>query len=223
MRNSTGKVMSVAKRAARGLGLDHTKARPHKLLLFTQFDPNEGSYKFPVKHEDAKAIISLAKGLLDRDAFLAVRMAMGILSVPVIGGSEYPSAGELAFFPDPNIFDGPATNVLTEVQALSSYYWADITLQTNEGIRLDKMPAIGFRTVLQTQGSATTLPMQNGNEFKDLESVVRFGGGDENEIIVKIDSGDKSAIAGPADRNNYGLIILDGAIIKGSTTKQYLG
>ncbi|MEM9529186.1 MAG: hypothetical protein AAGA31_21430, partial [Bacteroidota bacterium] len=143
-----------------------------------------------------------------------------ILPVPVIDGKEYFTAAAPEFWPDPRVFDeaAAAPGVLSETQALESIYWGDHSLKTNTGIRLDKNPNLLFRNVQTTQAGANT-----ANEFHDfikpIGASVRFGGGDENEITVRINCPDKALIGGPEARNNYLMILLDGAIVKGATEK----
>lgn len=229
------KAMQVAQRAAAGMGLDPTKARPEELVLFAKLDPNYNQYSFSLSHDEAIKVLTIANGLRDRDAFIAVGMALGIVGVKVASSVEYPSSAKVAYHPDPNIFSAAATSVLTEYEALRSLYWGTHTIQTNEGNRIDRAPNLGFLTVQQTQesfqystdgtndSSHMTNNMNTGLEVKEIGAAVRFGGGDENRIIIDINCKDKSVIAGTATRANYVLIRLVGAIVKGSSTKQYLG
>lgn len=211
--------------AAKRMGLDATNARPHQLLLWAKLSTSENQYRIPLKDEDQRAVApGVGRGILDRDGFMAVSMALGIVPVPVLGGKPYFTAAAPVWFPDPNVFNTAAGSAtLSEAQALESVYWGSHTLKTNTGVRLDKNPNLVFRTVQQTQASAATQGMQNGVEFKQIGAIVRFSGGDENEIIIDINCLDKTHIAGTADRANYLLLVLDGAIIKGSTSKAYLG
>ncbi|MEO0733389.1 MAG: hypothetical protein AAFZ52_11180 [Bacteroidota bacterium] len=214
----------LAMSAAAKLGLDPTKARPHVLMLFAQLLDSESQYIFTLNHEDNRRIApGIGRGLLDRDAFIAAGMGIGLLPVPVRGGQEYFTAAAPEFWPDPGVFAeaAAAPGVLSESEALESVYWGDHSLKTNTGIRLDKNPNLLFRTVHTTQAGADT-----NNEFHDfikpIGASVRFGGGDENEITVRINCPDKTLIGGPADRNNYLMILLDGAIVKGATEKARL-
>lgn len=212
--------------AAVKMGLDVTKARPHTLMLVAKLDNSESKYNISLRDDiQSRLAPGVARGLLDRDAFVASDMAIGILPVPVIGGKEYFTAAAPVFHPDVNIFDevAGATHALSEKQALEAIYLGDHTLKTNEGIRIDKNPNIHFRTVEQTQQSASTANMMTGLYMKDIGSDVRFGGGDENEIIIGVKCDDKTLIGGTADRSNYIIILLYGAIVKGGTTKTYLG
>lgn len=222
-KNTTARAMAAA--AARGM--DMSKVRPHTLILAAQLLANESNYAFDLRQSAQENILpGVVRGLLDRDGFIASAMAIGLMTVPVIGGKEYPTAGTVTFFPDPNVFAAPAAgapNVLTEAQALESIYFGDHTLKTNEGIRLDKNPNFLFRHVQQTQGSAATTNMLTGAEFKDIGADVRFAGGDENEVRISTKCDDKTLIGGPADRNNYLLVFLLGAVAKGATTKRYIG
>jgi len=214
------KAWSIAANAAAKLGLDVTKARPHELLLVAQLTTSDNQYNLKLKHEEQVSILNIAEGLLDRDSFIAVGMAIGILPV-FVSTNEFPSAAGPVFWPDPNVFDTAASVTLSEAQALESIYWGRHTLITNEGVRIQKRLNMSFRTVQQTQGSASTANMQTDCEIKEIGAPVRFGGGDQNEIQIDIKCDDKSEIDGPAGRNNYLAVMLYGAIIKGSTTKVY--
>lgn len=221
-KNTTAKAMSAAVKR----GMDMSKVRPHTLILAAPLSDQESKYEFDLRHKSQENILpGVVRGLLDRDGFIASAMGLAVISVPVIGGKEYPTAGVISFFPDPQIFDAPAAapGVLSEVQALESIYFGDHTLKTNEGIRLDKNPNFLFRTVHQTQTSGSTVNMLTGDEFKDIGADVRFAGGDENLVTVGLKCDDKTLIGGPAERNNYLLVFLLGAVSKGGTTKAYLG
>lgn len=220
--STTARAMAAATRA----GMPKTKVRPHTLILGAKLNGAESAYDLDLRDEKQAFILpGVTRGLIDRDGYIASAMGLALYSVPVIGGKEYTTNGELAFFADGNIFDAPVTapGVLTEKQQLASIYMGDHTLQTNEGIRLEKSPNYLFRTVQQTQASGTTSNMLTGIEYKDLGADVRFGGGDDNLIRISHKSIDKSLIGGPAERNNYILVFLLGVVLKGGTTKAYLG
>ena len=221
--NSVGrdKAWRIAYGAVERLGLPSDKARPHELLLVAKLTTSDNQYTLKLNYEDQQRILNISEGLLDRDSFVAVGMSLGIIPVPIISTVEYPSAAAPVYFPDPNVFDTAATATLSEAQALESIYWGRHTLITNEGVRIQKRPNISFRTVQQTQGSATTQNMQNDQEIKEIGAPVRFGGGDQNEIIIDIKCDDKTDLAGDAARQNYLVVGLYGAILKGSTTKVY--
>lgn len=221
--NSIGrnKAWRIAKEAARKMGLNVSKARPHELYLFAQLTVGDNQYTLDLKHEEQVKIFKAAEGLRDRNSFIAVGMSMGLVAVEVSGGSEIITGVAPIFWPDPTVFS-EATAGLAEYKALESVYWGRHTLKTNEGVRIDKRPNMIFRTVQQTQHSANTRNMQNDVEVKELGAAIRFGGGDQNEIIIDIDCPDKTNLAGNATRNNYIMVQLTGAVIKGSTTKTYI-
>lgn len=225
--NSVGrdKAWRIAYGAVERLGLPTEKARPHELILVAPLSASENQYSLKLNYEEQQRILNISEGLLDRDSFIAVGMSLGIIPVPVVSNVEYPSAAAPLFFPDPNVFSTAATTTLTEAQALESIYWGRHTLITNEGVRIQKRPNFSFRTVQQTQGSANTQNMQNDQEIKEIGAPVRFGGGDQNEIIIDIKCDDKTDIAGAITagdgHQNYLMVGLYGAILKGSTTKVY--
>lgn len=223
MEINKAKALRIARNAAQKMGLAASKVRPSELILFAGLNSNENRYEFSLEHGEAQKVLKLAKGLLDRDAFVAVGMAIGVLPVPVINSREYPTAAAPVYWEDSGVFTEPAGagHDLSESQALASIFWGYHTIQTNEGVRIDRASNIHFRTVQETQGSASTDNMQTGLEVKSIGAAVRFGGGDENRIIIDIASLDKTLIGGPAARNNYLMIRLTGGVIKGSSTKLY--
>lgn len=215
--------MRMAQAAAGKMGLAKTKARPHELILALPLRADEDTYTFSLNRESAEKVLpQITKGLEDRSAFIAIGAAVGILPVPVISSKEYPTAAAIQYHPDGNVFNQAATTTLTEKQALESLYYGKMTLKTNEGVRLDKMPMLHFRTVNQTQKTATTDNQFVGNEVKPLGAAVRFGGGDDNEVTISIKCSDKTDMIGNASRNNYLVVRLVGTIIKGSTTKAFV-
>jgi hypothetical protein len=210
--------------AAKKRGMNMTKVRPHTLILAALLDPSESSYRLDLRQSEQEKILpGVVRGLLDRDGFISSGMALGFAKVPIIGGREYPTAAEIAFFPDKNLFPEPAGagHALSVQQALRSIHLGTHSLNTNEGIRIDKNPNFPFMTVQQTQASAGTENMLTGLEVKDLGADVRFAGGDENEVIIHTKCDDKTLIGGPAEYNIYILAFLVGAISKGATTKTY--
>jgi len=215
-------IMRLAQAAATKMGLAKSKARPHELILALPLSSDVDTYVFSLHKETAERHLSeITKGLEDRNAFIAIGAAVGILPVPVIANKEYPTAAPIQYFPDVNVFDQAATTTLTEKQALESIYYGKMNLKTNEGVRLDKMPMLHFRTVNQTQKTATTDNQFNGNEVKALGAAVRFGGGDDNEVSISIKCSDKTDIVGNATHKNYLIVRLVGTIIRGSTTRAY--
>lgn len=213
----------AATQAARNKNLPSSKARPEELILLAKLDVNNNSYVVSLKHEVQNKISKITKGLLDRDGFIATMMKVGILPVPVISSVEHFTAASALYWPDPAVLDTAAgTADLSEAQATESLYWGSFSIETNEDKRLEKHTLQSYRTIQQTQASASTANMQTGLEWKPLEAAIRFAGGDENEIHIQIDCLDKTHIGGPAARNNYILIGLKGSIIKGITTKAFL-
>lgn len=214
------KALKVAQSIARKNGVDARNARPADLVLVQKIDNSKDSYRFSLRAEDNK--FSIAKGLLDRNGFIATHMALGIVKAPILNGTEYLGAKAIEFFPDPDVFDGVATADLSESEALEHIYTTGkYTLKTNQDNRIDNESCRHLRTVQETQASATTASMAVGAEFKELGAAVGFGGGDDNAVIINFNCKDKSMIEGDATSNNYLVVILDGAIVHGLTTKVY--
>ncbi len=217
------KAVRIGQRAARKMKVDSKNARPGELLLFARLETNKSEYKLSLAHEDASRVLDIAKGLRDRNGFAAIGMALGVLPAPVINSNEHADAAEIIYHADTNVFIAAATVDLTEAQAIACIYnGGRHTLKTNQEVRIDDEPNVGFRTVHQTQASATTANQFNGSEVKPFGAIVRFGGGDINEVIITLNCDDKSAISGvTGTRNNYLAVRLIGSIIHGATTKMY--
>lgn len=217
------KAQRIAMQAAKNLGLDPKQARPHELMLFAKLSTSKDSYTLSLDQDAQQKVLSIAEGLEDKDAFVAIAYAMGILSVPVISSTEYPGAAVPIYHADPNVLSTAATADLSEAQQVNHLYWGRHTLQTNEGIRINRATNLHFMTIQDTQASATTRNMNTGLELKEIGAAVRFAGGDRNSITIEFDCDDKSLMGGPATRNNYILFRLVGAIVKGGTSKTFLG
>lgn len=232
--NSVDKLKHIAlvegQNAAKRSGQNPGKAQPDELFLLAELTNAESEYTISIDQDDQKSIWKGAKGLAHRNGFKATAMAVGILPVLVNNGKVYFGAQAPSYFPDRNVFSAAATNVLTEAQALEGIYMGDVTIQTNEGIRIDEHKLLNWRTVQQTQeslqyttdgtndGSHVTSAIQDGSEFKTLGGVMTFMGGDDNYIKIRIRCQDKTDIAGTATRKNYLIIRLLGSNVKGQTT-----
>lgn len=220
----------VAQQVAAANGQTIQKAQPSELILMAALSASEGEYILNFDHDTQQNVAPITRGIQFRNGFQAMAMAVGILPVKVASGVKYWGAQAPVFFPDPNIFSGAATAVLTEAQALEGIYMGDWTLQTNEGVRIDRQPLISYRTVEEMQASTrvtgfsgttstfTTKPMQIGNEFKSLGGVYTIYGGDDNYIKIKIQCQDKTDLPGVATRSNYLYVRLLGTEVKGGTT-----
>jgi len=215
----------LARRAAKKMNVAAGEARPHQLHLWAELSTSENQYRIPLKDEDQRRIApGVGRGLLDRDAFLASAIGLGLVPVPIINGEKFFTSAAPVWWPDPNVFNEAAgTANLSEAAALEAVYWGTHSLKTNTGVRIDKNPNLSLRTVQDTQASANTANMQTGLELEEIGAIIRFSGGDENEIIIDLNCKDKTHIAGTAARTNYLLVVLDGAIVKGATNKAYLG
>ncbi len=169
------KAVRLGQKAARRMNVDPKNARPGELLLFAKLDPAESEYRLSLSHDDASKILPFAKGLKDRNGFAAAGMAIGILPAPIINATEYADAASILHHADAFVFDGAATADLTEAQALASLYTSGThTLKTNQGIRIDNEPNVGFRRVQQTQGAATSENEFDGSEVKPFGALIRF-------------------------------------------------
>ena len=212
--------MSVAKRKNAGRGLPNIKSQPDELILIKEFTTSDSEYSLSV---DDKAYvdfpIGVAKGLAYRNGFKAVGIAVGVLPVLLDGTTKQWGSLKPEFFPDAFIFDGAGiAPALSEKQALNGLWMGHMTVQSNEGVRIDKHPLISFMHVPHTQSAAALQSMHTGAEVKSLGGVLEFSGGDDNFINIKINCIDKTLLVGTATRKNYLYVRLVGAASKGDTT-----
>lgn len=225
--------LKEAQSVAAGIGLGKSAAQPDELLLLAQLTATDSEYVIQLDAKIQNNVWSGASGLDFRNGFKAAAMAVGILPAKVASGITYFGAQLPIYWEDPAVFDTAASAVLTESQAVAGVYMGDITLKTNEGIRMDKHKLIQFRHVPQTQhgtvitNDGNTTPavstvvyhnQQNGDEVRSLGGIMTFLGGDDSEVRIRVECQDKSELDGPATRNNYLAIRFVGATIKGLTT-----
>lgn len=212
----------IAMNQATEMGLKPTEARPHELILAAALTTSDNNYTLSLDHKAQQDVLSITKGLEERDMFIAVAWALGIAKVPIINSTRHDNSAEIVYHPDAVVFPTAATVDLSEAQALMSIYLGQHTVKTNQGVRIDGSPNLGFLTRQETQGAAATVNMTNGVELKEIGAALRFAGGDSNEITHKITCLDKTHIAGAATHANFIIMRLVGAVIKGGTSKAYL-
>ena len=224
----------VAQEIAIRTGQTKLKAQPNILTLFALLTASDSEYTFNFDQNVQQGISPLARGLEFRNSFQAIAMSLGVMSVKTVSAVPYWGAKPTLYWPDPNVFSTAAgAFVLTEAEALEGIFNGDFSLQTNEGLRLDRHDTSIFRTVQQTQGSTqvtgfsgttstfTTQNMQIGDEFKSLGGVFNIVGGDDNYIKVRINTKNKGNIVGDGStRTNYLVVKLLGTEVKGNTTAQ---
>lgn len=212
--------LEMARNAAKAVGMDPSEARIAQLILVSQLLTSKDTYTFSLKDADQRMIAStLAIGLHDKDGFLASRYKLGILSVPVVNGQPAFNAAAPVYWPDPSVFTiAVGTANLSEKQALESVYSGKLKLTTNNEVRLEDYPTSDCRYVSQTQGSAGTENMHTGCEYQEFGGLIGFMGFEKNHIELIIECLDKTHIGGDANRQNYLVLTLDGAIVKSATT-----
>ncbi|MTB49819.1 hypothetical protein [Lewinella sp. W8] len=201
------------------MGMEPSVARPHQLHLLAALDPNKNEYLIGINEREQNKIDQFVPiGLSDRDGFLAVGMAVGILPAPVVNSVPILAAALPVFHPDPNIFDGAPAQAgeLSEAQQVTLLYNSKFSLQSGTEKRIEDHPTLPFCYVPETQASASTANVLNGMELKPLGASVAFAGADKSHLTFRVDSKDRSLIAGTATRKNYLYVILDGAIIEGA-------
>ena len=219
----TNIAVNAAQDTATGKGLSRRKARPDELILIVPLSTTESEYEIVLDDSEYRNIPN-AKGLKDRDGFVATGAAIGVLPVPIVNGNEQFTAANPVYYNDPEIFDTPAADPATELseaQAINAIHHGRMDVRTNEALRIDNFPLRRFRTVQEPGGSAGDINQETGDEVKSLGAVVSFKGGDDNAIVIRFFCRDKALINGDADRNNYLYVRLIGASVKGDTTASY--
>lgn len=224
--------LKEAQALASKLNLGVTAAQPDELFLLKRLTTSDSEYVVQLDAKIQNSIWSGTKGLDFRNGFKAAAMSIGVLSVKVASSVEYFGAQLPIYWEDPNVFTDTAGSVLTESEAVAGIYMGDVTVKTNEGIRMDKHKLIQFRHVPQTQhglvystdgtndSSVTYHNQQDGGEVRSLGGIMTFMGGDDSEIRIRVECQDKTELAGNAARFNYLAIRLIGATVKGATTAQ---
>jgi hypothetical protein len=209
----------MAQNMAVRMGMEPSVARPHQLHLLAALDPNKNEYLIGINEREQNKIDQFVPiGLSDRDGFLALGMAVGILPAPVVNGTPVLAAALPVFHADPNIFDEPAAvaGELTEAQQVNLIFMSKFSLQSGTEKRIEDHPTLPFCYIPETQASGSTRNVLNGSELKPLGASISFAGADKSHLTFRVDSNDRSLIAGTATRKNYLYVILDGAIIEGA-------
>jgi hypothetical protein len=227
-----GSALNVAQKMSIRKGQVVGKAQPDELILIKPLDTATSEYEFQFNDEIVRNDSPIAKGLQFRNNFVISGVAVGVLKVPLNGSTVLWGSSHAIYHADPNTFNIAAGgSSLSEAQAIEGVYNGTMTLKTNEGIKVDKMPLRGFRTVHQTQVGGTTdgttgfstANQQLGDEVKSLGAIVKIAGGNENSITVRVQTVDKTHLAGDANSKNYLYIVLRGAVIKGGTIAELQG
>lgn len=208
----------AAQRSGKRRNMKKIKSQPDEILLLAELNDEQSEYTL-ILDDKSQSDYPISKALAYRNGFKAAGMAVGVLPVPIRDGKLMWGALPPAYFADERVFTEPAgTARLSESEAVQGVWFGHFTVQTNEGIRIDKQPLLSYMTTLQTQSSATAKSMFDGSEVKSLGGVITLSGGDDNYINIKVQCLDKTHIGGNADHKNFIIVRLIGAGLKGETT-----
>ena len=210
--------LNLAKTKAGGKGMPAIKAQPDELILIKELTAEDSEYTLSLD-DGAYVGIPVAKALAYRNGFQAVGMAVGVLPVLLDGATPLWGSLKPEYYANPTVFNEPiGTAKLSEANAINGIWWGHFTVQSNEGVRIDKQSLLSWMHIQQTQGSATTQAMFDGSEVKSLGGVIQFSGGDDNFIKIRVQCADKTHLPGNAAHKNYAIVRLIGASLKGETT-----
>ena len=221
--------MKVAQGIAKEQNMKSSKVMPGELILVVPFSTSKGTYEINLATETGLTNIPLERRLEFRNNFIISAMALGALKVPVVNGVTQWGATLPVFHEDATIFNTAAGAAATsESQQIAGLWMGKFSLQNNEEQKIIDFPTRGFRTVYQTQqGGVTdgtlafpTVNQQDGNEYKSLGGIVKLAGGNQNKIILNIQTEDKTHLAGTAAAPNYIYIALRGAYLRGGTISE---
>lgn len=221
--------MKVAQGVAKESKMAKGKVMPGELIYVIPLNTSKGTYEINLATETGLTSIPLERRLEFRNNFIISAMAIGALKVPIIGGVTMWGASVPVFHEDATIFNTAAGAAsLSESQAIAGLWMGKFSLQNNEEQKIIDFPTRGFRTVYQTQqGGVTdgtlgfpTVNQQDGNEYKSLGGIVKLAGGNQNKIILNIQTEDKTHLAGTAAAPNYIYIAMRGAYLRGGTISE---
>lgn len=195
---------------AKSLDLNPAAVRPQTLHLFAKLDPTVAAYEFEIS--DSKQLVCpIEVRLKDSSLFCANLFALSILKAPIAASVEYPAGAPLLSYPDKGIFNIAAgTAALSESQALEMPYHGQLSMTTDQLVRLDRVSCEIFRYAPETQNAATTHPSQALN-LVDLASSFFIWGDRKNTLSLRLpDGGDRTHIKGGAASQNYLVISIGG-------------
>lgn len=219
-------VLEQALLEAKRMGLKAANVRIGVLRLYCPLDPADPNIVFPIDYEGQQKLHKLSQGLYNRDVFIAAGSSLGIQPTKIIDGKERLGNTPIYYFPDATVFNGAATaTAVSEAQALEALYNAQLSTKSDEAIRLNDFPTDIYRTVGTTQGGSNTVPEVNGEQYKDLGRPMKFVGGDDSEVTIRLAStvSDLQNIAGTADHNNWAVMSFIGAVIRNGAKKSTIG
>jgi hypothetical protein len=216
-----GREMLLAlRKIAKKIQLKDRDVRPHELTIYAPLLNNSDNLEFNIN--DRKGSFPLEILLNENDHFVAHAMALGIHKVLILDGNESPGNTPIIYYPEPNLFQGPAVNAngATEVQSLEMLYNGTFLVETEQDVRLKNNSTRRFRYVPETQQVGGNIFQTDGCEVMPLYTGLGFYGGNRNDLVIKYGKGDYSAIAGVADDHvNYAVIRLVGNILVGGAKK----
>lgn len=204
------------RRWAQKFGINAADIRPQTLVLYAKLAANKDVYEFDVS-DKANSVIAIERRLKDSSLFFANLFGLAVLKSPVLSAAtppgEYPAGGRLLHYADKSTFAAAgSTSVLSEAACVDMLYHSKLTLNTDQGIRLDAMSCEVFQLASDTQGvSAANAVPSGGLNLVDLSTSFFIWGDRKNKFQLELPAGgERTNLAGTATGVNYVALILSG-------------
>ena len=209
MNNLTERERIAYEKLRKDFNLPTTQAQLRQDILIAN---NKTTYNFNFLRENQDALPEVK--LNRTDIFLATRIGLYMYQITL--GEEARSV--LQTYPNPTHF---ADNASPE--DLEIFYNGVITSQVNNTILYEKFPTRKFRSVPQTQESATLVHSQQNwqDGMIPIEPRMILNGNQKNEfnVNVPIFSGAAVAAATVATIGNYLVMVMEGFLVSGGSDK----
>lgn len=205
------------------IGFNPQDVRPHTLKVYAELKKNQKGLVFVIEQTNKGGVCDTENLLAKSDVFYANAFGLGIHQVK-LDATQKPMPGNspLIFYPDPDLFVGAAVagGVLPEADCLEMLYNSNLSLQTDQDIRLDKFSTNIFRIVPQTQfaGTPRNQPNYDGLATVDISTAIALFGDRVNSVKIDFPDGDYSAIEGNivnSGYKNFAVLVLEGFSIVG--------
>lgn len=204
-------LLNARKWAAKN-GIDPATIRPQTLFLFAKLSASKDVYTFDLS-DKAPSVNVLERRLKDSSLFFANEFGLGILKAPVLSSVEYPAGGRILHYADKGTFAaaGSATT-LSEAQCVDMLYHSQLSLMTDQTVRLDAMSAEVFQLASDTQTASATNAVPSGAlNLVDLATSFFIWGDRKNSFQLQLPAGgERTNIGGTATGVNYAVLAIGG-------------
>lgn len=203
-------------------GDEKLNIQPYEVVVEKEVSNNNLDLKYDLGERRNMRPLETALG--NNDVFILTHIALGIYKEPVLSdGSASPANASgnavLFHFPDPNMFDAPATTTsLSEASCLEALYNGSMECKADQDEILLELKLRRFRKVPYFQyspGPPVTLPSYEGQEYQKMHIPVLFDGNKSNRFVIAPAQGaDMSQAAGLSNGKNVVQVRHRGYIIR---------